>query len=363
MPTYFNENTQTWYCKFYYRDFMGKNHQKKKGGFQLQKEAREWERSFIRQHEGGPDMTFCELYEIYERDMQNRLRYSTMFTKKHLIKTKLLPYLGDLPINKIQPCTIREWQNLMRSYKDENGKGYSETYLKSMNNQLSAILNYAVRYYQLTANPCHAAGSMGKKQVSHGLFWSPNEFHAFLKYFPNDSGRWLVFSILYYTGIRIGELLALTHDDFYPDKGILTINKTYRRIDKKDYIAPPKTPKSLRVVALPPFLNNKLNIYIQKKVSYASKRIFTYSKYYITKYMQEGCKATGVSRIRIHDLRHSHASLLIEHGFSPLLIAERLGHENIETTLNTYGHLYPHRQSELAANLQSLYLTYDRQGD
>ena len=205
MPTYFNENTQTWYCKFYYRDFMGKNHQKKKGGFQLQKDAREWEKSFIRQHEGGPDMTFSELYEIYERDMQNRLRYSTMFTKRHLIKTKLLPYLGDLPINKIQPCTIREWQNLMRSHKDENGKGYSETYLKSMNNQLSAILNYAVRYYHLTANPCHAAGSMGKKQVSHSLFWSPDEFHAFLNYFPNDSGRWLVFSILYYTGIRIGD--------------------------------------------------------------------------------------------------------------------------------------------------------------
>ena len=70
--------------------------------------------------------------------------------------------------------------------------------------------------------------------------------------------------------------------------------------------------------------------------------------------MERGCKQSGVERIRIHDLRHSHASLLIELGFSPLLIAERLGHENIETTLNTYSHLFPHKQAQLALELEKL---------
>lgn len=70
--------------------------------------------------------------------------------------------------------------------------------------------------------------------------------------------------------------------------------------------------------------------------------------------MDRGCKKSGVKKIRIHDLRHSHASLLIEMGFSPLLISEKLGHENIETTLQTYSHLYPNKHSEVAEKLEKL---------
>lgn len=360
MPTYFNENAQTWYCKFYYRDFMGRHRQKKKGGFKLQKEAREWERAFIRQNEGGPDITFNDLYAIYANDMGHRLRRSTLITKEHLVRTKILPYFGEFPVNQIGAHTIREWQNIMWDYKDSYGDGYSQTYLKAMNNQLSAIFNYAVRYFQLTSNPCHAAGSMGKKQAEQNQFWSPKEFHIFLDYLRENTEMHLLFSLLYYTGIRIGELLALTLADFYKEQGIININKSYHRINGQDFITPPKTPKSLRVVALPEFLQLQLEAFIKEKaINRPSERLFSCTKYYISKYMTEACQRSGVAKIRIHDLRHSHASLLIERGFSPLLIAERLGHENIETTLNTYSHLYPHRQAELAQNLQEIYQYYE----
>lgn len=85
-----------------------------------------------------------------------------------------------------------------------------------------------------------------------------------------------------------------------------------------------------------------------------NQRLFAVTKHYITHEIERGCKLSGVKKIRCHDLRHSHASLLIEMGFSPVLIAERLGHENVETTLNTYSHLYPNKHTEVAEKMEKL---------
>ncbi|QEK19471.1 site-specific integrase [[Clostridium] hylemonae] len=359
MPTYLNQSSQTWYCKFYYKDSLGRIRQKKKGGFRLQRDAREWERSFINQHEGSLDMSFSDLYSAYFESMKHRLRDSTLLTKDNLIKTKILPYFGNIPINQIDPGAIREWQNIMCGQQMNNGKHYSSTYLKAMNNQLSTVFNYAVRYYNLPSNPCLAAGSMGKKQAGQKTFWKPEEFHIFLEYFSENMEMYLIFSLLYYTGVRIGEMLAFSYDDFNLQKGTVTVRKSYRRIRKTDYITPPKTPKSFRVIALPAFLIEQLQKYFSlKEGSGMDERIFSgISRYHISKFMNEACENTKVKKIRIHDLRHSHASLLIELGVSPVLIAERLGHENVETTLNIYSHLYPHRQKELAESLDRLYCT------
>lgn len=355
MPTYFNEKSQTWYCKFYYRDYRGRRCQKKKSGFRLQREAQEWERAFIRRYEGRPDMTFSDLYELYAEDMRHRLRHSTMLSKDHLVRTKILPYFGELPINQIEAPAIRQWQNEMSSFRMKNKKGYSQTYLRSMNNQLSAIFNYAVRYYRLPSNPCHKAGAMGRKTAGRKQFWNFTEFVTFLSYFEKASQARLIFSLLYYTGIRVGELLALTCEDFSMNHSLMTISKAYQRIRKKDLVTPPKTRKSERVITLPAFLGGEISDYLSRHEFTASERIFSYTKYYISKYMKTACAATGVKKIRIHDLRHSHASLLIEMGCSPVLVAERLGHENVETTLNTYSHLYPNKQKELAEDLDKLH--------
>lgn len=358
MPTYLNQNSQTWYCKFYYKDSLGRIRQKKKGGFRLQRDAREWERSFINQHEGSLEMSFSDLYAAYFDSMKHRLRDSTLQTKDNLIRTKILPYFGNISINQIEPGGIREWQNIMCEQQMANGKRYSNTYLKAMNNQLSTVLNYAVRYYKLPSNPCLAAGSMGKKQAGHKTFWKPEEFHIFLNHFSENTEIYLIFSLLYYTGVRIGEMLAFSYDDFNLHKGTVTISKSFRRIHKTDHITPPKTPKSFRIIALPEFLIGALQNYFDiKQECNGEERLFSHiSRYHIAKYMTEACEHTGIKKIRIHDLRHSHASLLIELGVSPVLIAERLGHENVETTLNIYSHLYPHRQKELAENLDKLYI-------
>ena len=167
-----------------------------------------------------------------------------------------------------------------------------------------------------------------------------------------DSGMYC-FMLLYWTGMRIGELLALTYEDIDLEKRIISISKSYQRLDGKDVITPPKTPKSNRKITIPPFLAEELKEYCSHLYGIMpNERMFRFTKSYMEHEIVRGIKETGVKRIRIHDLRHSHASLLVELGFQPLAIAERLGHEKIETTLNTYSHLYPNKQAELADRLE-----------
>lgn len=163
----------------------------------------------------------------------------------------------------------------------------------------------------------------------------------------------MAFMLLYWTGMRIGELLALTYEDIDLEKRIISISKSYQRLDGKDVITPPKTPKSNRKITIPPFLAEELKEYCNHLYGIMpNERMFRFTKSYMEHEIVRGIKETGVKRIRIHDLRHSHASLLVELGFQPLAIAERLGHEKIETTLNTYSHLYPNKQAELADRLE-----------
>ena len=196
---------------------------------------------------------------------------------------------------------------------------------------------------------------MGKKHADEMRFWTSKEYLHFIKELEDKPRSHLMFQILYWCGIREGELFALTIGDIDFENKTLSVNKSYQRIACQDIITEPKTPKSKRIVALPGFLLAELEEYVGMLYNAKSDtRLFVISKHGITSEMIRGCEASGVKRIRIHDLRHSHASLLIELGYSPLLIAERLGHENIETTLNTYSHLFPHKQLELAQKLDSL---------
>ena len=131
------------------------------------------------------------------------------------------------------------------------------------------------------------------------------------------------------------------------------MNKSYQRIEGRDIITPPKTPKSKRVITIPSFLVEELKEYTSRLYGImADERMFRFTKSCMEHEIIRGIKASGVKRIRLHDLRHSHASMLVEMGFTPLAIAERLGHEKIETTLNTYSHLYPNKQGELADKLE-----------
>ena len=126
-------------------------------------------------------MTFGDFISLYVKDMEHRLKPSTVASKKWLIDLKVTPFFKKIPLNEIKPTHVRQWQNSLTSYRDESGKPYSQTYLKCINNQLTAIFNYAVKYYGLKENPCHKAGSMGKKHADEMLFWTRQEFQKFIE--------------------------------------------------------------------------------------------------------------------------------------------------------------------------------------
>lgn len=300
-------------------------------------------------------MKLSSFVDLYLEDMKPRLRASTLENKRFIFDLKIKPYFGDKSMSAITPPDIRKWQNELMAAEHNDGKKYSQTYLKTVNNQLTALFNYAVKYYDLRENSCHKAGSMGKKNAEEMQFWTTEEFKTFREAVKDKPQSYMSFEMLYYTGMRIGELMALTKADIDLTAGVVTVSKSYNRLNQKDIITPPKTPKSNRIISIPPFLCDELRAYMGQIFELKDvDRLFPFTKHFLEKEMKRGCKASGVKKIRLHDLRHSHASLLIELGFSQLLIAERLGHEKVETTLNTYSHLWPHKQAEVSDRLQEL---------
>ena len=345
-----DKKTGKWLIQYRYTDWQGKRRKSTKRGFATKREAEEWLRNFLITQKADFDMKFEDFWKIYCADMETRLREHTMRTKKYIVELKILPYFGNKRVNDITAADIRQWQNELIKM------GYSPTYLKTINNQLSAIFNYAVRYYDLKSNPCAKAGSMGKSKAEEMDFWTGEEFRKFIDSVMNKRLSYMAFMILYWTGMRLGELLALNPKDVDLEKRTISITKSYQRFGKKDVITPPKTSKSKRVITIPEFLAADIKDYMDSLYDLQEDdRLFPITKYYLEHEMQRGIKESGVKRIRVHDLRHSHASMLIELGFSPLEIANRLGHEKVETTLNTYSHLYPNKQTKLAERLDREY--------
>ena len=345
-----DKKTGKWLIQYRYTDWQGKRRKSTKRGFATKREAEEWLRNFLITQKADFDMKFENFWKMYYADMETRLREHTMRTKKYIVELKILPYFGNKRVNDITAADIRQWQNELIKM------GYSPTYLKTINNQLSAIFNYAVRYYDLKSNPCAKAGSMGKSKAEEMDFWTVEEFRKFIDSVMNKRLSYMAFMTLYWTGMRLGELLALNPKDVDLEKRTISITKSYQRLGKKDVITPPKTPKSKRVITVPEFLAADIKDYMDSLYDLQENdRLFPITKYYLEHEMQRGIKESGVKRIRVHDLRHSHASMLIELGFSPLEIANRLGHEKVETTLNTYAHLYPNKQTKLAERLDREY--------
>ena len=354
MPVFKNEDNGTWYVMARYVNRKGERKQKCKRGFATKKEAQEWERMFQLQNASDLDMSFEAFTELYIRDVKTRLKENTWLTKEHIIRTKILPYFGKLRISEISTKEIITWQNELLAYRDEKKKPYSQTYLKTLHNQLSAIFNHAVRYYELRSNPAAKVGNMGSEEHKEMLFWTKEEYKKFSFEMMDKPVSFYAFEMLYWCGIREGELLALTAADFDFEKRTVSINKSYQRLNKQDVITTPKTPKSNRVIQMPQFLCDELQDYLKQLYGVEpDSRMFPISKSYLHREMDRGCKQTGVKRIRIHDLRHSHISLLIDMGFTALAIAERVGHESIDITYR-YAHLFPTRQVEMADKLDSL---------
>ena len=283
----------TWHIQYRWTDWTGTKKKSQKRGFKTKKEAEEWYAHFILQQTSDPTMTLNDFWEIYKADMEKRLRKTTMKQKEYVMKDKVLPYFGNTPINAITAPMIRKWQGEMID------KGFKPTYLKTINNQLSSILNYAVRFYELRSNPCHKAGSIGKSKADERPYW------------------------------------------------------TLTRLDGEDLITATKTESSVRVITIHKELKDEIREYIS--TLYRPKpgtRLFAgRTKSFFEHEMERGIKLSGVKKITVHCTRHSHASMLVQMGFSPIEIAKRLGHGKVTTTIETYCHQSRDAQEKIADRL------------
>lgn len=356
MPAYRDKKTNKWVVKYSYKNPLdGKFHGKTKRGFKTKKEALEWEINDKNKIHGNLDMNFGVFCELYLEKQKPRLKPSTYVMKKNIIDKHIVPYFSTQSVNDISTRDIMAWQTELLGKVDQDGKNiYKKSYLKTVHNQINAIFNFAVKYYDLPKNPAAACGNMGTDKDIEMSFWTKDQYMKFRKEMKSEPQFYYLFECLYWLGIREGEALALTAQDFDFDAKQVNITKTFYVLGGKQYITSPKTRKSIRKITMPDFLCEEIKEYL--KLFYipedSSQQIFPTSKTSLNRALKWGIKRADLPEIRVHDLRHSHVSLLIHMGYSAVAIAERLGHESVHITYK-YAHLFPSVQQDMAAKLNA----------
>lgn len=348
MPVYKDTTQGTWYTIFRYVDWTGKKKQKMKRGFKTKKEALKFETEFLHTTAADMDMQMDSFINVYFEDKKNELKANSVRNKRLMINKHIIPYFGTKKMNEITPADIIQWQNIIQE------KNLSKTYERMIQNQINALFNHAQKIYNLKDNPCKKVKRMGKSDADKLEFWTKDEYDRFIAGIEQGSEDYLMFEILFWTGIREGELLSLCLSDFDLERNLLHINKTYSRINKKDLIDTPKTENSVRIINIPNFLKEEVKEYAAKHYEFPEdRRLFPIVARTLQKRLKKYEKSAGVKPIRVHDLRHSHVAYLINQGVDPRIIKERLGHKDIKITLNTYGHLYPSKQKQVADMLDA----------
>lgn len=365
MPVYKDKNG-SWYVQGYFRDYTGKRVYKKKRGFKLKSEAVAWEADFRTSFKEPPPlppvepdrgMLFSELVEKYLEYKRLETKPVTYRTCESRIRVHIMPYFKDYHIYDITAADVQDWRNGLRKTETVHGKPLSPGYINTLHRELNVMLNHAVSVYGLKENPASRIKNKGAK-ITRGediQFWTLDQFTAFINTFETSDPWRSAFMLLYWTGCRVGECQALTIQDVDFEKDIISINKTFHLIHGEHVVHEPKTAAGKRKVTMDPVLADILKHHISHLYEPdPGDRLFTMTPSAYGKQMKKHAAIAGLPQIRVHDLRHSHVALLIELGYSPSLIAARVGHEKPSITLDVYGHLYPTRQEEVAARLGDL---------
>lgn len=346
-----HKRRDSWYASFYYIDRAGVRRRKKKEGFATKKEAQAFERKFIEYSAGQCSMSFASFAGLYLSYCQKRVKPSTYKTKEVVFNRYLLPYFKRLAMKDIEPMHVHGWQE----HLIQNAVHLSGGYKKYIHSQLAAVFNFAERYYYLGKNPlrlCSAPNADEAKKVS---FWTLAQFKSFAAKLGRSSPEYLIFQLLFWTGLRRGEMLALRPASFDFAKKCLNVERNLTYVSGTRHMTTPKTKSSRRTITLPDFLLAMVKRYIARHSIEQNAQLFEIHPGRLLRCIKRICGEIGLMPISLHGFRHSHASMLIEQGVQPMVIAERLGHGSVQVTLKVYSHLYPHKHQALAEQLNSLY--------
>lgn len=358
MPIY-KENDK-YYFRCYYTTLTGERKQKKSKRFTTKKEAEEEQAKFILEKTDNKksNITFKELIDSHYSFKKEIVKISTLADIEK--KQKYLKILHKINVEDFSLSQFNNW-------KDEINKTKLSTSSKnSVYKVLRSILNYGMKYYDLKIPVLNKMTNFTspnelKKEM---LFFDYDEFCKFIA--EEKDLKWnTFFTLLYYCGLRKGEAKALTWNDIDFEAHTININKSIISIveGKSWVLTSPKTKGSIRTIQFPKQVENGLKSLYNEAIKYKDfdKRhrfVFGYIEPLkdttIAKRKNDLCKKAGVKQIRIHDFRHSCASLLINQKASITLIAKYLGHTNIATTLNTYSHFYNNEYNELMNKINNL---------
>lgn len=302
------------------------------------------ERLDLQDEHENPEQTVDYYYDLYMDDVKLRCKLTTVKMKQSILETKVLPFFGSMRVCDITPKLIRKWQVGL----SDPELGFSSSYLHYINAQFSAFMEYVKELCDLPANPFERVRSMGSLKTRCSRYWTPKEYFAFRDAARAEPLAYICFETLFWTGIRVGELLALTPEDIELDRKEISINKTFQKISGKKYVWEPKTKSSVRTIMIPEFLADELKEYMDGIETYDDwRRVFPVDVDWLHYRIHKYAKIAQVRDINVHGLRHSAASLLINRGFGALEVSHRLGHSRPSITLNTYSHMFPSRQEDI----------------
>ena len=356
----------------------GKRHKTNKRGFEKKKDAQRWikndlpntVRKLEEKTETKTIMTMDELIKSYCRYKNMHVRMTTAETKNNIINTKILPFFTGKEVEKIEPLDIVEWQekmtNLTRKVKktvfDENGKEkkimvdeyYSETYLRTINNQLSAIFNYAVTIRKIDKSPCKGLEKIGSKKAPEREIWEPEEFEKFIHTQEYAPLFYYAFRILFWTGVRESELLCIELKNIDFKNNCIYVKDGYHKVKGKVEHGL-KNKESYRPVMLPSFLSDELKDLVESlHISNPKSRIFDMSKTTLLKHLHDGAAEAGVKDICVHCLRHSYISLCVNNGLPYTTIQKQVGHSEYLQTVY-YSHSIQNSGEHLVNALNKIY--------
>lgn len=358
-----NNGTYYFRANLGYDPITGKQIQKYRSGFKTKKEAKEeYSKLFLTSVDELTDqkskVTFRQfIEETYLPWYKTQVKESTYINRCSTIK-KHFKYFYKMTTDEIEPINVQNWQLKM-------AKEFSPNYIRIVQGMLSIAFDRAIVLGLAKKNPSRMIGNIKSKKTKVD-FWTLEEFQKVISLLYKgdyyEHYLFMSFWLLFMTGMRIGEAAALQWSDIDFETGMLSITKTLYYKTMTDYkFVEPKTQASIRTLYIDADTINELKAWkeVQQKILPKCKLILSYngtptSKTTLPRALEKLAKLAGVHRIKIHALRHSHASLLISMGENPLLIKERLGHEKIQTTLGTYGHLYPNTNLEVANKLTGI---------
>lgn len=357
MPVYKMKNRDMWEVRVYDRDIKGNKKEIRKRCFSSKKEAKQWEADYLAVRKGSMDMSFKDFVEkIYMPEIEPRIRISTMQTKDNIIKKHILPYFGHMQMSEIENKHIIHWQNAVMKLKNpKTKKPFSQSYLQTINEQLTAIMSYAVRYYDLPKNPASIVGPMGSDDDNEMKIWTIEEFRRFFEVMKDKPVYYYLFRFLLLTAARLGEALGLTWDRIDFEKKTIRIDRTFNHlsVDGKptDILGPTKTKTSTRTIRVADILIEELLEYRDMVYqSDGSGRVFPVSKSAANRTLKKGAKEAGLTPIRVHDIRHSAISHLISKNYSVTEVGKLAGQKSMSITLR-YSHSIPSAQIQMAKTL------------